>query len=140
MAEVLCPICDEKIDLPEITYVTGVTGIPLPDEGSMAILRTAEGLMLEHIDGHSTVEWVEAFRKADAYIEILEKELEEAKADAVRPMPAASPVGRVMAWDADDSEQPMISRAPQRQVDPAETLIPFIPTGTRAEGQVGRKS
>lgn len=142
MSKAQCPVCDFALELPDLVMEVGISGVAVPTEDSLGKMRQTEIGLLQHADSHSTTEWIRAFRMADTYIDQLEDELEQAKEAFERPMAPftthPSQTADLVQWT--DSEGQVLHRTPAQPTDPNQTMIPFIPTGQRPEGTVGRKS
>jgi uncharacterized Zn finger protein (UPF0148 family) len=137
---VLCPICEHTEPMPEVVYRSSIGGVQVPTPDSLQALANAEVAMHEHVSGHSTLEVMEAFAKADAYIEQLEADVERLTKDyQMVTLPRAA--GATQAHFQQPTGDPNQGR--QRQEieahDADQTLIPVVPQSARAEGQVGRK-
>lgn len=71
MSEVQCPVCDFTLSLePGEEYRTSLLGAmgAMPSGLSQADLAQVEQQMFEHLEEHTSLEWVTAMRMADLYI------------------------------------------------------------------------
>lgn len=153
MADLQCLICD-------------FTVAPQGAEDELLALLGAGGSvdagkeLLAHMQAHTLVDWIRAFKMADAYIEKLEADLDSATQRNVVQMPARqAPLANVAAaYDQVDmpglpdnlehfftpeeiarKRQQARIRAEIEAADPDQTLIPRIPDAQRPEGVVGMK-
>jgi hypothetical protein len=132
-----CPICDYSLDLPDLEMVTGASGIPVPTPESISKLNMTEANMESHVSEHEPAEIMAGFRQADAYIEILEKNLEDNE-QALANYVQHRINERGEPYQVEIPEPPRAKRDPDH--DPDQTYIPAVPMGKRPEGVVGRKS
>lgn len=155
MADLQCVICDFTVTPQN------------PDDEVLALLgaggsEAAGQELLVHMEGHTLADWVRAFKMADAYIEKLEGQLEQALSASVqlaasRPQPVQMPQ-EFRPTFVDDmpglpdnlehfftpeeiarKRQQARIRAEIEAADPDQTLIPRIPDAVRPEGVVGVK-
>lgn len=155
-----CLICDHTVEPGEMDEALALMGVSS---------ASATEALLTHMESHTLVDWIKAFKMADAYIAQLEREVEEAKAQQFTYQgPAVGHVDRGPAPPVFQSafvpgeDEPLAAngqplsryltpaeiarkrhqaeiRRQVEQSDPDESLIPFIAPASRPEGVVGRK-
>jgi hypothetical protein len=141
VADLQCVICDFVVpQIGDADEVLALLGTSSPDAGKT---------LIAHMESHTLIDWVKAFKMADAYIEQLETEIEDLKATPqyapARIQAPAPPVfqnGGSPEWTPAEmgrmSRQDQIRRLVEEH-DSEQTLIPRIPDAVRPEGVVGVK-
>lgn len=164
MADLQCVICDYVPPQPDEQTANEVLSIM---GGAAMVTEDRAELLIAHMESHTLVDWVRAFKMADVYIAGLESQLAEAKS-ALTEMRAAPVIPRlpmsepqqyfeqypdsVVSVPTTPNGTPMLTPSELasyqrrkeaerivREKGPDESLIPFYRADQRPEGAVGRK-